>query len=261
VTAKHTGALHLLGRWRLCWGDTDITLPRGGQRLVALLALRGPAPRVEVATTLWPGRPAGEARALLRRTLWTTAQILPGLISVRPSTLALLPDVIIDTHLLETLAAAATTDPVLLDETAFLDETVLPNETVLPDETAFLDDAALALLLDASDLLNGWYDDWVDEERKRLNDLRLATLETLGDRCLATGASAEALTLSEAAIRLDPLRETPVLISLRAHLAMGNPVLAVRCYHDLRTRLRRELGVDPDVRCLDLLRPYAAHLD
>ena len=48
------------------------------QRLIAFLALRGPAHRCVMAGTLWPEVPEGHALASLRTGIWRLNQLLPG---------------------------------------------------------------------------------------------------------------------------------------------------------------------------------------
>jgi DNA-binding SARP family transcriptional activator len=183
---------------------------------------------------LWPDRPMAEAKALLRTSLWRSGQAGNGLLRVEPQALSLGSGVTVDTWTLERTALELTNG--------------VGHE--LPSARACSE------LVEAGDLLDGWYDNWVLEERERLSALRLRALEVLAGRCFARGRFSEALAAAEAASRLDPLRDGPALIVMRVHLAEGNPVLAVRCFDDLRARLWRELQVEPDPRCRELILPY-----
>jgi DNA-binding SARP family transcriptional activator len=233
-------SLYLLGRWRLVLHGAETEIPGATQRLVALLALRGSSSRSRVAQLLWPDRPAAEARALLRNSLWRTGQSGSdglsgnGLLRVDPHELSLRSGVTVDTWALERTAHQLTDGS---------------GHDLLPALVA-------AELVEAGDLLDGWYDNWVLEERERLSALRLRALEVLAGRCFAHGRFSEALAAAEAATRLDPLRDGPAMIAMRVHLAEGNPVLAVRCFDDLKARLWRELQVEPDPRCRELVLPY-----
>lgn len=227
-------SLYLLGRWRLLLHGAETDVPGAVQRLVAVLALRGPLSRSKVATSLWPDHPTAEARALLRNSLWRTGQFGNGLLRVDPHQLS--------------LGSGVTVDAWTLERTAH----------ELTDGAGHEPPAAQAAseLVEAGDLLDGWYDNWVLEERERFSALRLRALEVLAGRCFANGRFSEALAAAEAAARLDPLRDGPAMIVMRVHLAEGNPVLAVRCFDDLRARLWRELQVEPDPRCRELILPY-----
>jgi DNA-binding SARP family transcriptional activator len=227
-------SLFLVGRWRLLLDDAETDIPGAGQRLLALLALRGPSPRSTVARLLWPDHPMAEAKALLRKSLWRSGQIGNGLFRVESHQLSLGSGLTVDTWALERTARQLT-DGIVHE---------VPSAQ------------ACAELVEAGDLLDGWYDDWVSEERERFSALRLRALEALADKRFAQGRFSEALTAAEAAARLDPLRDGPALIVIRVHLAEGNPVLAVRYFDDYRARLLRELGVEPDPSVGELILPY-----
>src|ERR1019366_5937001 len=67
--------LALLGRFALMRGDLEIEIAAGGQRLVALLALRDRhVTRQYVAGNLWPEYSTERALADLRTTLWRGKQ-------------------------------------------------------------------------------------------------------------------------------------------------------------------------------------------
>lgn len=227
-------SLFLVGRWRLLLDGAETDISGAGQRLLALLALRGPSPRSTVARLLWPDHPMAEAKALLRKSLWRSGQIGNGLFRVEPHQLSLGSGVTVDAWALQRTAHQ-------LADRAGHD---------MPSAQACTD------LVEAGDLLDGWYDDWVSEERERFCALRLRALEALADSRFAHGRFSEALSAAEAAARLDPLRDGPAMIVMKVHLAEGNPVLAVRYFDDYRARLMRELGVEPEPAVRELILPY-----
>jgi hypothetical protein len=184
-----------------------------------------------------------EARALLRSSLWRAGQSGGGLLWVDHERLSLDPAVGVDVRPIERAARD-------LIGGGLVGGGLVGARPGLPPEGTRTD------LVDAGDLLDGWFDDWVLAERERLAVLRRSALEVLAERCYRHGLFGEALAAAEAASRLDPLREGPSLTVMRVHLAEGNPALAVRCFDDLRARLRRDLGVEPDRRCRELILPY-----
>ncbi|MFD0787300.1 transcriptional regulator, partial [Micromonospora azadirachtae] len=57
LTGTRPGAdvsLHLLGGFQLLHGDTPVVVPRGLQRVIALIGLRPGATRCQLAGLLWP---------------------------------------------------------------------------------------------------------------------------------------------------------------------------------------------------------------
>ena len=73
----------LLGGFRLANGGRDIGLPMGGQRLVAILALRGRLCRSRLAGTLRPETTEQRAHASLRTGIWRVNQAAPDLVVAR----------------------------------------------------------------------------------------------------------------------------------------------------------------------------------
>jgi DNA-binding SARP family transcriptional activator len=107
--------------------------------------------------------------------------------------------------------------------------------------------------LAGDDLLVGWYEEWLLLERDRLRQMRLHALEALSGQLVAAGDTPAAVHAAFAAVAVDPLRESAHRALIRAHLAEGNRVEAVRQLARLRHVLREELGVEPSVRAVDLL--------
>src|SRR5215471_15840508 len=65
-----TMRLCLFGGLRLSQGGHEVFIPPSAQRLIALVALRMVARRVEAAGILWPDIPDARANVRLRTTLW-----------------------------------------------------------------------------------------------------------------------------------------------------------------------------------------------
>jgi predicted ATPase/DNA-binding SARP family transcriptional activator len=105
-------------------------------------------------------------------------------------------------------------------------------------------DAALALW--RGDALAEFADDeFAMAEAVRLTELRTTALEERAEALLAQGRAADALPELEALVRRHPSRERPAVALMRALYAMGRQADALAAYHDLRTRLDDELGVQP----------------
>ncbi|MGW3607683.1 AfsR/SARP family transcriptional regulator [Micromonospora sp. NPDC005161] len=213
-------SLHLLGGFRLLRGAAPIVVPRGLQRVIALIGLRPGATRSQLAGLLWPD--ASEERALssLRTALWRLRQDPCCPMTVTGDTVRLGPAVRLDVDdLVGTAARVRDGDD--------------PRT------------AAGALAAGRHDLLPGWYDDWVLLDRERLRQLRLHMLERVAGQHLVAGRHGEALEAALEAMAAEPLRETPHRLVVRIHLAEGNAFEAVHAFYVYRDLLRRELRLEP----------------
>src|SRR6185437_3369678 len=216
--------LTLLGGFALWRGSQQVPITVGGQRLIALLALRdGPVGRLHVAETLWPSCSAERSLASLRTTLWRVSQTAEEVIVARPAVLGLAGGMDVDVRNLATAAHCL-------------------NQCRGPG-TIDLDAVRLTDLV--GELLPDWYDDWLQEEREGLRQTRLHALERLAQVLSAGGRHADAIQAALAAIRLEPLRETAHRTLIEIHLAEGNWSEACRQYQRCRRLLQDELGVEP----------------
>ena len=96
-------------------------------------------------------------------------------------------------------------------------------------------------------LLPGHDRPWLDEWRRRLDDVRLRGLECFAAARLGLGGSAlpQAEECARRLIELAPYRETGHKILMEALDRNGNPAEALLVYDRLRVRLRDELGIAP----------------
>ncbi|SBT42245.1 DNA-binding transcriptional activator of the SARP family [Micromonospora auratinigra] len=210
-------SLHLLGGFRLLHDDAPVVVPRGLQRVIALIGLRPSATRSHLAGLLWPETPEERALSSLRTALWRLRQ-----------------DPCCPLH----------TD----GDTVRLGDTVHLDVDELVEAAARVRDGAVPRTTGPTgrhDLLPGWYDDWVLLERERLRQLRLHMLEELAGNHLAAGRHGEALEAALEAMAAEPLRETPHRLVVRIHLAEGNAFEAVHAFYVYRDLLLRELRLEP----------------
>jgi len=212
--------------FELRYDDRLVAVPVTSRRLLGLLALSGPpVPRTLVSATLWPEADEHHAAASLRSALWRIPVVQGhALVSVRGCGLSLGEHVVVDLHglLRDTQAILATRTP-----------------------PARLLGAAQALRSLGHDLLTGWYDDWVVDERQRFRQLRLYSLDVIGLALLEQRRTGEALQLALALVEMDPLRESGHRLLLEVHLQEGNVAEAVRQYERYAHLLERELRVRP----------------
>lgn len=212
--------LDLLGGFALVVEGRQLLVSHAGQRLLALLAVRGPSHRSTVAGTLWPEasekRAAGNLRSVRWRLPWPDAVISRG------AELALHPELTVD-----------------------LTVRLLASAQSVPDH------APSDL---ATELLPGWDEPWLDLPREQLRESGLQALERRGVALLADGHLLDALTCATRAIGVDPLREPAYRLLVQVHLAEGNPAAALRVGRDYAQLLERELGLGPSGQMLALLR-------
>jgi len=204
-----------------CQGPAGDDLPRGVQRLVGLVSLSLRPSRIAVAGQLWPDLSEDHAQASLRSTLWRLHKVVPGLVEVTGGRLSLAAGVRVDVRELREWSQC------VLDRDADTADVTVP-------------DAALR-----GELLPGWYDEWILLEREQLRQLRIRTLEALGEKLLRAGRHCEALDVAYAAICAEPLREAAHRLVVQVHLFERNAVEALRAYDLYREMLRDELGVPP----------------
>jgi basic membrane lipoprotein Med (substrate-binding protein (PBP1-ABC) superfamily)/DNA-binding SARP family transcriptional activator len=89
------------------------------------------------------------------------------------------------------------------------------------------------------------FEEFARDPVRRLEDLRLHAVEELAVAELALGRDREALTLVEAAIRTDPLRERPRELQMVALYRCGRHPDALRVYQQFHRLLADELGLAP----------------
>jgi DNA-binding SARP family transcriptional activator len=96
-------------------------------------------------------------------------------------------------------------------------------------------------------LLRGHDRPWLDDWRRRLDDVRVRGLECFAAARLGLGGPTlpQAADCARQLIELAPFRETGHLILIEALERSGNVAEALRAYERLRITLRDELGVAP----------------
>jgi SARP family transcriptional regulator, regulator of embCAB operon len=107
--------------------------------------------------------------------------------------------------------------------------------------------AGIAYHVATRPLLQGHDLPWLDEWRRRREDVRLRGLECLASARLELGGSAltQAESCARQLVELAPYRETGHRILMEALERRGNVAEALRAYERLRVRLREELAVEP----------------
>jgi DNA-binding SARP family transcriptional activator len=226
--------LTLLGGFRLVVGDAVLPVPPAAQRLVAVLALTGPASRARVAGTLWPESPQVQAMTNLRHVMWKLQNAVtdpPPVATTVRGELHLAPWVSVDVQQL------------VEDSYGLLHEGRLPQD---PGTIGVLRSGPCELLPD-------WDEEWLQDERERLRHLRLHVLESWAEALAQWGRFGLALDVALVALRSDVLRESAHRTVIKVHRLEGNVLEARRAFDTCRRVLAEEMGVTPTAETVALV--------
>lgn len=102
-----------------------------------------------------------------------------------------------------------------------------------------------AVALYKGELLPGFYEDWIVQERLRLEDLYVSALRRLAEAHQEAGESDEAIQAWRLAVAKEPLQEEGHLALMRLYLQSDRPASAVQQFRELQTALREELREEP----------------
>jgi DNA-binding SARP family transcriptional activator len=233
--------IDVLGALRLRSGEADVPVRSGSPRkvLVALALARGVCTTDALVDLLWPvdaARPKHAGNALqtlishLRKALVATG----ARIETTAAGYRLVGDVVLDARRFEAEVQEATA-------------------------AAIADPATRVLALDAA--LRHWrgpaftdfrYDDFVQPEIVRLEELRLVALERRGDALLEDGRHVELVGLLRQLVAEHPLRETLRGQLMVALYRSGRQTEALAVYRELRDLLLEDAGLDPTPMLQDL---------
>jgi pentatricopeptide repeat protein len=112
----------------------------------------------------------------------------------------------------------------------------------------------VAMFISGRTFLPGEESAWIDEGRRRLEDLHLRALEAYAQAGLGIGGTelAAAVRAGRELTRREPYRETAHRLLMSALAREGNTAEALRVYDGLRTRLQQDLGVAPSAETQEL---------
>jgi DNA-binding SARP family transcriptional activator len=103
-----------------------------------------------------------------------------------------------------------------------------------------------AVELYQGELLPGYFDSWVLQEREWLAERYFEALHELLAHLEQAGEISRALQYAQRGVRADPLREAAQRGLMGLYAAAGQPDAALRQYRELERVLRQELGATPD---------------
>jgi DNA-binding SARP family transcriptional activator len=218
--------IQVLGGFAVSVDGRPVTgLPVGSQRLLVFLALHDRAvSRAAIAAAMWPNTSSEHAGVSLRSALARLDRLGRQVIVAESATLAL-------------------TDIVHVD---YVEARALARRLLDSDKPIFDGDLASDAIATLSrELLPDWFDGWIIAESEEWRHLRASAGEALAYRLLAAGRFADAGSAARAAIRVDPLRETPYSTLVRIHLADGNQSDALQVFETYRGVLRDALDLEP----------------
>lgn len=223
--------LYFLGPLKICSDGRQLSNPPTlkSQSLLAYLVLHcsQPQPRDRLAGLFFGERPDRKARRCLSTALWHIRRCLPD-----------------ESVLLNDLHTVQF-DP---DCNLWLDledfETLASRNDIANLQSA--------VSLYRGDLLDGFYDDWIINERYRLESLYLDALARLMILYEAGRDYQAALTTSLRLLSRDALREDAHRMAMRAYCHLGQRKAALEQYARCREIILQELDSQPMIETIDL---------
>lgn len=212
-------------------GDDGRVLPLGGTKqraVLAVLLLRaGEVVSTEyLVDALWGDQPPRTATASLQNSISALRKVLgPDVLLTRPPGYVLSPP------------------PGSTDLDRF--------ETLVAEARELDASERVARLREALELWRGEplaelaFETFAGPDARRLEELRLATLEDLFDACLESGEAAGLVAELETLVAQHPLRERPRGQLMLALYRSGRQAEALGAYQDARRVLVEELGIEP----------------
>jgi DNA-binding SARP family transcriptional activator len=219
----------LMGGFRVLRGSSVVPMRPSAERLVARLALKGAQARYDVSQCLWPESSKATGLSSLRTVLTRARFDAPHLLVEEGRILRLATD----------SCDAADVRQWTIDVLAGHEPELYPRGL-------------------GEDLLPGWDDSWLGEEREELRGLQLHALDALGQRLLLAGMLSRAARAAMAAVRIDPLRESATRLLIEVHLRQGNDLEAIKRFRRYEGLLRSEIGLIPGPALRTLIAPTLA---
>jgi DNA-binding SARP family transcriptional activator len=211
------------------------------RQILELLALgRGePVRKAEIAEHLWSGRPPRRWQVTLESYVALLRRAMQPGVPGRATVLCTTPG-----------GYRLDTERVGIDLHDF-DGLVRRAAHVVPEEALPLWERAVAVA-DATLLATEPYVAWAVDARRTHERVLHTAAATGAEIALACHAAERAVALARRATGLDPLAERGWQLLIRAELAAGRRAEAAHAFHACRASLRRDLGLEPDLRTREL---------
>ena len=227
--------LSLLGGFALTGPDGPVDLPsKKLAGLLAYLALVGsdPQSRERLVTLFWGSHFEAQARQNLRKALSRLRRVLgqDAFVSVREA-IALAPGVVAcDAVRLQRLIRDGGRDS--LAEAASLYK---------------------GPLLSAVSITEDAWTEWLDVQRRHIENLALDAMVSLGEQELKAGNHEGALAAASRAVAINELREDAHRVIVQTLAAAGRKAEALKHFQDLGALLKRELNTEPDMATREVI--------
>jgi DNA-binding SARP family transcriptional activator len=240
-------SIRLFGKFSLRCQDRELLAraSKAAREIFAYLVVHRGAPvsREVLAGLIAPTASRERSRKALRQSLWSLRLGLGESGAAEATRLVRVAD-----GWLELDGADAWLDVAEFEHVAVLRTT--KERALPPPDTRRL---AGAVELYRGDLLEGWYQDWCLEERERLRQIYLETLDALVAACESAQDVSAGVAYAIRALHADPARECTHRSLMRLYCLSGDRASAVRQYDRCVDALRSELGIEPDeqTRALD----------
>ena len=252
--------LYFLGMLDIRYDDQQLDKPPTlkSQSLLAYLALhrRRPQLRDKLVGLFWGNRPERKARRSLSTALWHIRRCLPDEIHILsdPHTVQFDPqsDLWLDVEAFEKLVNRETGKSVNGDTHSPAGLPIYQFTNLPVYQSTNLPALREAIELYRGDFLDGFYDDWIINERYRLEAL---FLEALARLMVGYEREEEYEAALATALRLldhNPLREDAHRLAMRAYCQLGQRNAALEQYHRCREVVLEELGTEPMVETTEL---------
>lgn len=228
--------ISLFGGMRIVAGGrlvTTVYAPRTQLLLAYLLLHRdAPQPRRHLAFLFWPDSTEVQSRTNLRRELHRLRQDLPE----------------VDRCLGMAGPALWWRDDAEVElDVARFEERVAAADRAggAGDRPVFVASAEQAVQTYRGDLLLGFYDDWVTDERDRLHRACVSLVDRLVGAYAEVGDARAAALHARRRVVLEPLEESGYATLIELEARAGDRAAAVRAFHQCASMLERELGAGP----------------
>lgn len=217
--------IRMLGRLELFGGDeTPLPMPTTlkARALLTYLVLHRDLPqaREQLAGLFWGDCPEQKARRSLSTALWHIRRALPN------------EDIILGDY-----------ETIQFDPRANLQLDIDDFEALIA--TSDTPSLQTAVGLYRGPFLDGFYDDWVINERYRLEALYFDALARLMTAYEARRESEAALTTALRLLNHDSLREDAHRVAMRAYCHLGRRNAALEQYRRCQACVQTELGIEP----------------
>ncbi len=231
--------VHLFGNFQVhTSNDAELTLRPTAARLFAFLLLHRQMvhPREVVAETFWERSDLDRARRNLNTTLWQLRKAFRQISDQTANLIAATPE-----QIKLNREAELWLDVALFEEQAKKGLINVENRSA----SAVINALDQAVALYQGDLLHGFYDSWVLQERERLRLIYLRCLRRLMTLHQQQGNLDAGIDYARRLLHVEPWREDVHRTLMGLYAENGRRAKAIAQYHACRQALESELAVMP----------------